>query len=314
MQSTLKEDKRLLIFDERLLKVRRINQVIVPVYENEKEEENIIGYLYSDTDTYRQAVTLMVRFEGQLDALIGMLKITKGNMEYINFLADKLPLPFKMFAPYLGLIVDSEPLEMDMENLIKHLHIIGRTISFSEFITVPVDARINVAFTRTAFLMMDQEVADYKTGLYESERAETPDGVMWMSSEEVSRVGQMYSAMIEAFGGSVGNSRGSYSSTIDVPVTDATDELLAQELQQLEEEFDPDEWAGYVPPVVESNWDNLGIGKDQPFLDSKKEDEKVAASVQSEQTVDEEETDEEEDVADLLASFAAGTQRVGEMI
>lgn len=308
----------MLVFNAKLLKTRRINQIITPVYEDAEKSEGLLGYIYCDLDTYRQADTLMVRFEGQLDSLTSLLNITKDNMQYIEYFKRMVPYPFKMFAPYLGLIHESEKLKEDLEDLISHLHIIGRTISFSEFITVPQAARINVTFTKTAFLMMKEEIKDYTVGLYESERTESPDGVYWVNSEEIERVGKMADAISAAFGGMSVKSASQVASSFSADKNvDNVEDALSKENADFEDTFDPSEWEGFTPFVGDSDFSKFGgSGNDTAATATTTQTTAPAqAATQAAPAANVGMFEEEETDMDLLMSMAVtGADKTNEMM
>lgn len=309
----------MLVFDKRLLKTRRINQIITPVFENEEKSEGLLGYIYSDLDTYRQATTLMVRFEGELKSLTGLLGVTQERSKEINYYAEKVPYPFKMFAPYLGLVNSNEPLKEDLEGLISHLHIIGRTISFSEFITVPAAARINVSFTKAAFLTMQQEIKDYVTGLYEKEKDESPDTVYWVSSEEIERVGKMADAITAAFGAMATKSSNQIAGSFAKEAAESNDIVAAvqKEMSDFEDTFDPSEWADFKPKTFASDFGSLGGDNNStastPAVTptaTKSAAPAVSASAPAQTLV----PDEEVDGMDFLMMAAAGVDNTNNMI
>lgn len=309
----------MLVFDKKLLKTRRINQIVVPVYENEEKAEGLLGYIYSDLDTYRQATTLLVRFEGEIKSLTSLLGVTQERAKEINFFAEKVPFPFKMFAPYLGLVNSNEKLTEDLEDLIGHLHIIGRTISFSEFVTVPAAARINVSFTKSAFLTMKQEIRDYVTGLYETEKDESPDTVYWVSSEEIERVGRMADAITQAFGVMATKSSNQVADSFakDVAVANDVSSAIQKEMADFEDNFDPAEWADFKPMTFASDFGSLGGDSNSSSTSaatSKPAASSTAASSNATPAASSMPDDEDDDGMDMLMMMASGVDATNNMI
>lgn len=310
----------MLVFDKKLLKTRRINQVVVPVYENEEKAEGLLGYIYSDLDTYRQATTLLVRFEGEIKSLTSLLGVTQERAKEINFFAEKVPFPFKMFAPYLGLVNSNEKLTEDLEDLIDHLHIIGRTISFSEFVTVPAAARINVSFTKSAFLTMKQEIRDYVTGLYETEKDESPDTVYWVSSEEIERVGRMADAITQAFGAMATKSSNQVADSFakDAAVVNDVSSAIQKEMADFEDNFDPAEWADFKPMTFASDFGSLGGGDSNSSstsaATSKPAASSTAASSSATPVASSIHDDDDDDGMDMLMMMSSGVDATNNMI
>lgn len=304
----------MLLFNEKLLKVRRINQVVIPVYTDEDKSEDLVGYIYSDLGTYRQATLLMVRFEATLEPLISALGITNDKLSYINYFADAVPQPFKMFAPFLGLIDFSEKLKEDLEDLINHLHMVSRAISFSDFVSIPKAARINVTFTKTNFLTMKEEIKDYEIGLYEAEMDESPDGVYWISSEEINRVGKIITALDEAMGGMSIRSANQIAKVAAEERDLANDigKSLEKENADFEDTFDPDEWADFKPQTFASDFGSLGGGGSDNTVVNK---EPVQTTSTSNGGITEDMLSNDDDEMDFLMAMATtGAERTNNMI
>lgn len=295
----------MLVFNEKLLKVRRVNQIIMPVYEDESKSKGLLGYIYSDLETYRQAITLMIRFEGEVSALAGLLSVTGEKQMYVEYYKNKVPQPFKMFAPYLALIDSSEELREDLEDLISHLHVMGRAISFSEFITVPQAARINVGFNKTSFMLMKSEIKDYVTGLYEAEKAETYDGVYWVSSEEIERVGRMAEAITSAFGAMAAKSTVQVASSFAPENNDITSQVQ-REMADFEDSFDADEWADFKPMTFDSDFSALGGGAGNTSQTSSTNSSIVTNTVTQQSNASMPVGEDEEEDMDYLMSMAIG--------
>lgn len=234
----------MLVYDSRLLKVTRLNEIVSPVYgaDDVNHEEMPTGYIYCDLATYQQVVTLNVRFEGDVNALTSLLLATVNHKEAIDYWASVVPNPFNMLAPYLGLITDKMELENDIEELAGLLHTIGKSIDFAQFVAIPMAARVNVSFGKSSFLMVKEEIRDYKRTLRSREREEAPDDVIWVSSEEISRVLSMAKEIIE-------NMPGVSLSTASAP-TAVEGEDVGEDM--IDEE---DDWSDYVPPTpVSMDW------------------------------------------------------------
>lgn len=234
----------MLVYDSRLLKVTRLNEIVSPVYgaDDVNHEEMPTGYIYCDLATYQQVVTLNVRFEGDVNALTSLLLATVNHKEAIDYWASVVPNPFNMLAPYLGLITDKMELENDIEELAGLLHTIGKSIDFAQFVAIPMAARVNVLFGKSSFLMVKEEIRDYKRTLRSREREEAPDDVIWVSSEEISRVLSMAREIIE-------NMPGVSLSTASAP-TAVEGEDVGEDM--IDEE---DDWSDYVPPTpVSMDW------------------------------------------------------------
>lgn len=234
----------MLVYDSRLLKVTRLNEIVSPVYgaDDVNHEEMPTGYIYCDLATYQQVVTLNVRFEGDVNALTSLLLATVNHKEAIDYWASVVPNPFNMLAPYLGLITDKMELENDIEELAGLLHTIGKSIDFAQFVAIPMAARVNVLFGKSSFLMVKEEIRDYKRTLRSREREEVPDDVIWVSSEEISRVLSMAKEIIE-------NMPGVSLSTASAPTVvegeDVGEDMIDEE----------DDWSDYVPPTpVSMDW------------------------------------------------------------
>lgn len=302
----------MLIFNKKLLKVRRINQIIVPVYEDEAKSKDLIGYIYSDLETYRQAITLMIRFEGEVSALAGLLSITGEKHVYVEYFKNTVPQPFKMFAPYLGLIDGSEELREDLEDLISHLHVMGRSISFSEFVTVPQAARINVGFNKTSFMLMKSEIKDYTIGLYESEKDESYDGVYWVSSEEIERVGKMAEAITSAFNGMSSKSASQVASSFAPENNDITSQVQ-REMSDFEDSFDVDEWADFKPMTFDSDFSALGGGSSNTNVGSSNT-QVTNPTVQKSNASMPVGDDNEEDLDYLMAMAVGGTDKTNNIM
>lgn len=234
----------MLVYDSRLLKVTRLNEIVSPVYgaDDVNHEEMPAGYIYCDLATYQQVVTLNVRFEGDVNALTSLLLATVNHKEAIDYWASVVPNPFNMLAPYLGLITDKMELENDIEELAGLLHTIGKSIDFAQFVAIPMAARVNVLFGKSSFLMIKEEIRDYKRTLRSREREEAPDNVIWVSSEEISRVLSMAKEIIE-------NMPGISLSTVNAP-TVVESEDVGEDM--IDEE---DDWSDYVPPTpISMDW------------------------------------------------------------
>lgn len=234
----------MLVYDSRLLKVTRLNEIVSPVYgaDDVNHEEMPTGYIYCDLATYQQVVTLNVRFEGDVNALTSLLLATVNHKEAIDYWASVVPNPFNMLAPYLGLITDKMELENDIEELAGLLHTIGKSIDFAQFVAIPMAARVNVLFGKSSFLMVKEEIRDYKRTLRSREREEAPDDVIWVSSEEISRVLSMAREIIE-------NMPGVSLSTASVPAVIESEDVGED---MIDEE---DDWSDYVPPTpVSMDW------------------------------------------------------------
>ena len=234
----------MLVYDSRLLKVTRLNEIVSPVYgaDDVNHEEMPTGYIYCDLATYQQVVTLNVRFEGDVNALTSLLLATVNHKEAIDYWASIVPNPFNMLAPYLGLITDKMEMENDVEELAGLLHTIGKSIDFAQFVAIPMAARVNVLFGKSSFLMVKEEIRDYKRTLRSREREEAPDDVIWVSSEEISRVLSMAKEIIE-------NMPGVSLSTASAP-TAVEGEDVGEDM--IDEE---DDWSDYVPPTpVSMDW------------------------------------------------------------
>lgn len=234
----------MLVYDSRLLKVTRLNEIVSPVYgaDDVNHEEMPTGYIYCDLATYQQVVTLNVRFEGDVNALTSLLLATVNHKEAIDYWASVVPNPFNMLAPYLGLITDKMKLENDIEELAGLLHTIGKSIDFAQFVAIPMAARVNVLFGKSSFLMVKEEIRDYKRTLRSREREETADDVIWVSSEEISRVLSMAKEIIE-------NMPGISLSTVNAPAAIESEDVGED---MIDEE---DDWSDYVPPTpVSMDW------------------------------------------------------------
>lgn len=305
----------MLVFDKILLRTRRLNQIVVPVYSDVNDpESDIEGYLYSDLNCYRHALTLSLRHEGNVDALYGLLRVNGVHKDLVDFYAKSVPEPFNMLAPFLGLIAKDVVAMQDLESLTSRLFVIGRTISFSDFIAIPVEARMSVVFTRTSFMHMNEDIRDYKIGLFDKDKAETPDGVLWTSSEEVSRVGQMYTLLLDSFGitqtqltsaASLSSSSTSESASLN-PALDA-------ELESFDDEFDPAEWADYKPTTQSSGggWDSFL--KSAETKDSQKLQEVTQQTITPPISTLQVVPEEEEDVDDFLSKLATSSDRVNSL-
>ena len=234
----------MLVYDSRLLKVTRLNEIVSPVYgaDDVNHEEMPTGYIYCDLATYQQVVTLNVRFEGDVNALTSLLLATVNHKEAIDYWASVVPNPFNMLAPYLGLITDKMELENDIEELAGLLHTIGKSIDFAQFVAIPMAARVNVLFCKSSFLMVKEEIRDYKRTLRSREREETADDVIWVSSEEISRVLSMAKEIIE-------NMPGISLSTVNAPAAFESEDVGED---MIDEE---DDWSDYVPPTpISMDW------------------------------------------------------------
>ena len=234
----------MLVYDSRLLKVTRLNEIVSPVYgaDDVNHEEMPTGYIYCDLATYQQVVTLNVRFEGDVNALTSLLLATVNHKEAIDYWASVVPNPFNMLAPYLGLITDKMELENDIEELAGLLHTIGKIIDFAQFVAIPMAARVNVLFGKSSFLMVKEEIRDYKRTLRSREREETADDVIWVSSEEISRVLSMAKEIIE-------NMPGISLSTVNAPAAIESEDVGED---MIDEE---DDWSDYVPPTpISMDW------------------------------------------------------------
>lgn len=234
----------MLVYDSRLLKVTRLNEIVSPVYgaDDVNHEEMPTGYIYCDLATYQQVVTLNVRFEGDVNALTSLLLATVNHKEAIDYWASVVPNPFNMLAPYLGLITDKMELENDIEELAGLLHTIGKSIDFAQFVAIPMAARVNVLFGKSSFLMVKEEIKDYKRTLRSREREETADDVIWVSSEEISRVLSMAKEIIE-------NMPGISLSTVNAPAAIESEDVGED---MIDEE---DDWSDYVPPTpISMDW------------------------------------------------------------
>lgn len=237
----------MLVYDSRLLKVTRLNEIVSPVYgaDDVNHEEMPTGYIYCDLATYQQVVTLNVRFEGDVNALTSLLLATVNHKEAIDYWASVVPNPFNMLAPYLGLITDKMELENDIEELAGLLHTIGKSIDFAQFVAIPMAARVNVLFGKSLFLMVKEEIRDYKRTLRSREREETADDVIWVSSEEISRVLSMAKEIIE-------NMPGISLSTVNAPAAIESEDVGED---MIDEE---DDWSDYVPPTpISMDWGTL---------------------------------------------------------
>lgn len=275
----------MLVYDSRLLKVTRLNEIVSPVYDVDdvEHEEMPVGYIYCDLATYQQVVTLNVRFEGDVTALTALLLPTVRHAEAIEYWKKVVPSPFDMLAPYLGLISEKAELNNDVEELASYLHTIGKSINFADFVAIPMPARVNVLFGKSSFLMMKEEIRDYKRTLRAKEKDEAPDDVIWVSSEEVGRVLTMAKEILESMPGMT-------IATQSAPV------VSAEVSDGLDTEIDEDDdWGDYVPPVAPS----MDWGTSSSSM--------VEAAIESVNKTAEAEQAPEEAGVDLMDKLMSGT-------
>lgn len=275
----------MLVYDSRLLKVTRLNEIVSPVYgiDDIEHEDMPNGYIYCDLSTYQQVVTLNVRFEGDVKALTSLLLPTVRHIEAIDYWAQVVPSPFNMLAPYLGLITEKVELNNDIEELTSYLHTIGKSINFADFVAIPMPARVNVMFGKSSFLMMKEEIRDYKRTLRAKEKDEEPDDVIWVSSEEVGRVLTMAKEILESMPGI------SFA-------TQQTQEPASVVPNGLDTEIDEDDdWSDYTPPKAPSmDWGTSSSSMVEAAIES------VNKSVDADKT-------EEDSSVDLMDKLMSGT-------
>lgn len=275
----------MLVYDSRLLKVTRLNEIVSPVYgiDDVEHEDMPVGYIYCDLATYQQIVTLNVRFEGDSKALAALLLPTVRHIEAINYWEQVVPSPFNMLAPYLGLITEKVQLNNEIEELTSYLHTIGKSINFADFVAIPMPARVNVMFGKSSFLMMKEEIRDYKRTLRAKEKDEAPDDVIWVSNEEVGRVLTMTKEILESMPG--------ISFT-----TQQTQEIDSAAPTGLDTEIDEDDdWSDYtIPQAPSMDWGTSSNSMVEAAIES------VNKSVDSEK-------DEEDSSVDLMDKLMSGT-------
>lgn len=281
----------MLVYDKKLLKVTRLNELVFPIYESTDPnmEGDPIGYIYSDLATYQQMVTLAVRFEGDVSQLENLLLQTKRHKEAIDFWTSNVPTPFNMVGPYLGLVTDGITMNNDLEELTSYLHVVGRSVDFASFIAIPVAARVNVSFGKSSFLMMKAEIADYKRQLRSREKDEEPTDVTWVSTEEIERVlkvAEQLTALDLASGSSIATATNVTASNNDDGVDLEIDE--------------DDDWSDYVPPA----YTPIDYGTTSSAMTTK-----AIEDIKNEAAADSEESGEEQsDENDMLDMIMSGTE------
>lgn len=278
----------MLVYDKKLLKVTRLNELVFPIYESTDPnmEGDPIGYIYSDLATYQQMVTLAVRFEGDVTQLENLLLQTKRHKEAIDFWTSNVPTPFNMVGPYLGLVTDGIAMNNDLEELTSYLHVVGRSVDFASFIAIPVAARVNVSFGKSSFLMMKAEIADYKRQLRSREKDEEPTDVTWVSTEEIERVLKVAEQLTV-----LGLAGGSSTATTTSTTTSSNDGDVDLEIDE------DDDWSGYVPPA----YTPIDYGTTSSAMTTKAiEDIKHEAAADSEESGEEQAN--ENDMLDMIMS------------
>lgn len=281
----------MLVYDKKLLKVTRLNELVFPIYESTDPnmEGDPIGYIYSDLATYQQMVTLAVRFEGDVSQLENLLLQTKRHKEAIDFWTSNVPTPFNMVGPYLGLVTDGINMNNDLEELTSYLHVVGRSVDFASFIAIPVAARVNVSFGKSSFLMMKAEIADYKRQLRSREKDEEPTDVTWVSTEEIERVLKV-AEQLTALGLASGSS-----------IATATNVTASNNDDGVDLEIDEDDdWSDYVPPA----YTPIDYGTTSSAMTTK-----AIEDIKNEAAADSEESGEEQsDENDMLDMIMSGTE------
>lgn len=101
------------------------------------------GYVYVQKGTYDQALTLQVK--QNFDSLMNLLDCGDTNVEAIVYAFENIPEPLNMFAPFLGLVQEEIPLEID--KVLGALFVITTSISPYSFIKKPKEVRKTLEFS-----------------------------------------------------------------------------------------------------------------------------------------------------------------------
>jgi len=289
----------MLVFDKRLLKTTRQNLVVKPVYEDDDENGKVIGYIYSDLDTFCQAHSLAVRFEGSTDALIKVLALNNSHKEEVEYFASVAPFPFNMLGPFLGLCDFTVKMEKTVEELCEYLHVLGRILSFDRFVAIPVPARVNTMFNKITFAFRKEEIKQFKYALREVE--DTADtGIVYISDEEVKRLGGFARLIAENLGG--------FNTTPTVSAEVAPVVIGEKTVPEGELDLEPDlqsDWADFrIPPLAQ--WrEETTSGVSTTTTSSE--------AFQNKAMVDEEE-DDKQGTFDLIAQIASGAANVNALV
>ena len=101
------------------------------------------GYLYIQKGTYDDALKLSVK--QNFESLLNLIDCGEMNAAAIVTAYDTLPEPINFLAPYLGLIVEEVP--TDVESLVGALHAITTTISPFNYIKQKKEIRKTLEFS-----------------------------------------------------------------------------------------------------------------------------------------------------------------------
>jgi len=101
------------------------------------------GYVYIQKGTYDQALILKVK-QG-FDSMLTLLDCGDNNAEAMVFAFENLPEPVNFLAPFLGLVKEEIP--ADMETIVGVLHVITTSISPYNFIKKPKEIRKTLEFS-----------------------------------------------------------------------------------------------------------------------------------------------------------------------
>ena len=105
--------------------------------------------IYVSLHTYREAVILSDRFEGELVGIKRILDTKDNRVDAVNFFFENAPEPLNILAAFLGLVDENIKLEMNLEAMCGILHQMSMIIDFDNYVAVPIAVRKIVVFSKS---------------------------------------------------------------------------------------------------------------------------------------------------------------------
>lgn len=303
----------MLVFSKELLKTRRLNIVTLPV--TDSEEDEVIGYMYTDLSTYNKALKLDQQYEGEIVLLRKTITSASHN-DVINWFYEFAPQPIYMLAPYLSLIVEKIDIEQDPEQVCMYLDTLSRYIDFAEFPNVPLDLRVNILFNKATFMDVKNDYRISKEGLLPDLEEEPVDGITYISSEEINKsirfiknVADMFGDIGIGLGGGSGGEYSSYSGGGESAVSVGADGEIKLDKAKVEE--DPFAALGDLLNSLDMESEDITDkpNKEDTFSTSS-EDTKAKEEIERLAKEEKVKTDEQLNLQSLVEQYAMGSQAI----
>lgn len=303
----------MLVFSKELLKTRRLNIVTLPV--TDSEEDEVIGYMYTDLSTYNKALKLDQQYEGEIVLLRKTITSASHN-DVINWFYEFAPQPIYMLAPYLSLIVEKIDIEQDPEQVCMYLDTLSRYIDFAEFPNVPLDLRVNILFNKATFMDVKNDYRISKEGLLPDLEEEPVDGITYISSEEINKsirfiknVADMFGDIGIGLGGGSGRGYSSYSGGEESAVSIGADGEIKLDKAKVEE--DPFAALGDLLDSLDMESEDITDKPNKEDTSStSSEDTKAKEEIERLAKEEKVKTDEQLNLQSLVEQYAMGSQAI----